>query len=107
MANIASADIGGKAFRVGGATDMHDALGDASIHLCSSSNEAGGRPTSRKYTSVPSSGRPPDGVGADELQRRGVHGHGGTSRGVGPTRNLQVTSSTAHSGGGIRQLAPM
>ena len=33
MANIASADIGGKAFRVGGATDMRDALGDASIHL--------------------------------------------------------------------------
>lgn len=33
MANIDSADIGGKAFRVGGATDMRDALGDASIHL--------------------------------------------------------------------------
>ena len=33
MVNIAAIDIGGKAFRVGGATDMRDALGDASIHL--------------------------------------------------------------------------
>ena len=33
MAGIDNADIGGKAFRIGGATDMRDAMGDASVHL--------------------------------------------------------------------------
>ena len=32
-AGINDADIGGKAFRIGGATDMRDAMGDASVHL--------------------------------------------------------------------------
>ena len=33
LVDIDGADIGGKAFRIGGATDMRDAMGDSSVHL--------------------------------------------------------------------------